>query len=299
MNMLKYWYYLILIKIMFKKISTSYHLVQVSLKYIKRDGELFIYSIFSLLSSLAILLTFIWIDFFFLWNIEALANATEWSQAANDILVYAYIFIYYLSFSFITFFFNTAIITSVQRRIEGKDNKLWDGLRDAMKHLKEIFIWSMINATITTILKILQNKFWENSVVWKIIFWMIGWLWNILTFFSFPLMIIKGKGPKEAIKESGALFKDTWGERAIIHVWVGLLFMLFYILILLLSIFIIYSWFMITGIVMMILWAIFLMILSSTCDVIIKTILLHYAQHGKLPDDVSHEETILNIAWVK
>ena len=32
-------------------------------------------------------------------------------------------------------------------------------------HLKEIFIWSLINATVTTILKIIQNKFPETSIV--------------------------------------------------------------------------------------------------------------------------------------
>jgi hypothetical protein len=68
-------------------------------------------------------------------------------------------FAYYFIFSFITLFFNTAIITSVQRRNEGKDNKLGDGLKDAMKHLKEILIWSAISAIVTTFLKILQNMF--------------------------------------------------------------------------------------------------------------------------------------------
>jgi len=284
---------------MFKKIRTSYNLVKVSFKYIKKDWELLIYSILSLLTSLLILATFVWVDFLFLDNIKTLLEWSEVEQTTGNIIIYIYVFLYYLVFSFITFFFNTAIITSVQRRIEGKDNKLWDGLKSSMKHLKQIFIWSLINALVSIILKILQDKFWENSVVWKIIIWLIWWMWNILTFFSFPLMIINNMWPKEAIKESGNLFKKTWWERAIIHVWVGMLFALLFILLFILSMVIIFSWFVIIWIIFIFLWIIFLVILSTTCDVIIKTILLHYAQSWNLPEDLKNEKEIINIAWVK
>ena len=284
---------------MFKKLSTSYNLVKVSFKYIKKDWELLIYSILSLIASLVILATFAWIDLLYLGNIEAIINGAELGSTTSDVIIYVYIFLYYLTFSFITFFFNTAIITSVQRRINWKDNKLWDWLRDAKKHLKQIFIWSLINATVSTILNILQNQFWEKSVVWKIIIWLIWWMWNILTFFSFPLMIINGVWPKDAIKESWILFKKTWWERAIIHVWVWFLFFLLYLLVIILWIFVIASWAIVTWIVLIVLWAILLVILSSTCNVIIKTILLHYAKTWALPQGLEDENKIINIAWEK
>ena len=281
---------------MFKKLKTSFALVKVSFKYIKKDGELFLYSIFSILSSFIILLTFIWIDILFVGFFDSIYNETA---IVSDYIAYIYMFLFYFIFSFITFFFNTAIITSVQRRNEWKDNKLWDGLKDAMKHLKQIIIWSAINALVTTILKILQNKFWENSIIWKIIIWIVWGMWNILTFFSFPLMIINKMWPKEAIKESWKLFKKTWWERAIINVWVGLLFFLLIVLAIVLSIFIIYSWFIITWIIIGVLSIIFISILSSTCDVIIKTILLHYATHWELPTWLENEKAITELAWEK
>lgn len=284
---------------MFKKFSTSYNLVKVSFKYIKRDGELLMYSLFSLLSSIAILATFIWVDIFFVWTLKDLTAETQATESTSEVLIYAYMFIYYFIFSFITFFFNTAIITSVQRRNEWKDNKLWDGIRDAKKHLKQILIWSAINATVTTLLKILQNKFWENSVVWRIIIGLVWGLWNILTFFSFPLMIINNMWPKEAIKESWALFKKTWGERAIIHVWIWFVFMFLYLGLIIISGLIFATWLVIPAITILILWILFLVILSWTCDVIIKTILLHYAHHWELPSGLEDEKCIIELAWVK
>lgn len=282
---------------MFKKLSTSYHLVKVSFKYIKRDGELLMYSLFSLLASIAILMTFVWVDYFYIWFFDSLTQES-W-ETVSEMIIYTMMFAYYFIFSFITFFFNTAIITSVQRRNEWKDNKLWDGLRDAMKHLKEIVIWSAINAFVTTILKILQNKFWEDSMIWRMIIGVVWWMWNILTFFSFPLMIVNKMWPKDAIKESWRLFKETWWERAIIHVWVWLLFFFLYLALFILSIWIISSWLIWTWIIILIVWIVFLAILASTCDVIIKTILLHYAKNWELPSGLEDEKIIINLAWEK
>lgn len=284
---------------MFKKLSTSYHLVKVSFQYIKQDGELLIYSILSLLASLAIFATFTGVGFIYLDELEALTSNTQGNETTTNILLYTAIFIYYLVFSFITFFFNTAIITSVQRRINGHDNKLWDGLRDSMKYVKQIFIWSLINALVSTILNFIQNSFNENSIIGKVIVGLVGGVWNVLTFFSFPLMILNGVWAKDAIKESGSLFKKTWGERAIIHVGVGLLFFFFFLALIILVGFIIFSWLFITGLVILILGALSLIILSSTCNVIIKTILLHYATHGSLPDGLENEQQIVDMAGIK
>jgi hypothetical protein len=255
------------------------------------------YSIFSLLASLAILATFAWVDFFFIGFIENLTSES-WELVSEGI-IYAMMFAYYFIFSFITLFFNTAIITSVQRRNEWKDNKIWDGLKDAMGHLKEILIWSAISAVVTTLLKILQSQFWEDSIVWRIIIGLVWWMWNILTFFSFPLMIIKKMWPKDAIKESGALFKKTWWERAMIHVWIGFLFFFLYLLLIILSIGIMYTGLIWIGIIILLWGMLFLLILGSTCDTIIKTILLHYATTWELPSGLENEKSIIELAWEK
>jgi hypothetical protein len=164
-----------------------------------------------------------------------------------------------------------------------------------MKHLKEILIWSAISAIVTTFLKILQNMFWEDSIIWKIIIGLIWWMWSILTFFSFPLMIINKIWPKDAIKESWALFKKTWWERAIIHVWVWLLFFFLYLALIIISVGIVTTGLIWTWIIICLLWIMFLAILASTCDTIIKTILLHYAVTWELPDGLENEKGIVEL----
>jgi len=269
---------------MFNKLSTSFNLVKISFSFIKRDWELLVYSIMSLLASIAILITFTWVDFYTTGYIEKLINSSDSWETISQWIIYWALFLYYFIFSFITFFFNTAIITSVQRRIDWKDNKLWDWLRDSIKYLKEIFIWSIINAIVTTILKIIQNRFPEDSIIWRIIVWIIWWLWNIMTFFSFPLMIINKMWTKEAIKESANLFKKTWWERAIISVWIWLMFFFIYLALFIIAIGIIFSGLIFTWIAILFLGILFLSILAWTCDTIIKTILLNYAQTWLLPE---------------
>lgn len=285
---------------MFQKISTSYALVKASFLYIQRDWELLVYSLLSFISSLAILVTFAGVGFFFFWeNPSTMSMANIYTEEVNNILVYTGIFLYYFIFSFITFFFNTAIITSVQRRINGEENNFWDGLRDAMSHLKAILVWSTINALVSTLLKILQNYFGEDSFIGKIIVGMVWWIWNVLTFFSFPLMIINGLKAKEAIKESWDLFKETWWERAILHVGVWLFFFFLFLLILIISIAIFFMGFIFTGIIFLVFATIFLILVSSTCDTIIRTILLYYARTGEIPYWLINIQTINDIAGEK
>jgi len=57
-----------------------------------------------------------------------------------------------------------------------------------------------------------------------------------------------------------------------------------YLIVIFIAIFVITTGLIITGFSILILGLMFLAILSSTADVIIKTILLHYAQYGTLPD---------------
>lgn len=267
---------------MFAKIKTSFELVKLSFFYIKRDPELIVYTLLSFFSTLFMILAFAWVDIFFF---KAFENYSA-EQGSSEIFMYVYFFVFFFVFSFITFFFNTAIITSIDRRIKWENNDFWDWLRDAMKNIKQIAIWSAISALVSTLLKIIQSKFPEDSLIWRIIVWMIGWMWNVLTFFSFPLMILNKVWPKDAIKQSGELFKKTWGERAILHVWVWFFFLILIILLIIFSTCLIIFIPSLTGYAFIFLFfaIISIILISSTTDVIIKTVLLYYANNGALPE---------------
>jgi hypothetical protein len=183
----------------------------------------------------------------------------------------------------------------VQRRIEWKDNQFIDGLKDSFQHIKKIIAWSSVSATVWTLLEFIQQTFWRNSIINTIIVRLIWGLWDILTFFSFPLMILKNMWVKDAIQESSSLFKKTWWERAIVHVWVWFMFSILYFLLFVLSIVVAFNGLLFTWGILFVWWILLLVILSSTCNTIINTLLLHYAYTWKLPEDVIDKISISDI----
>lgn len=271
------------------KIKRSFEMLKISLNIIKNDKELLVYSFISFLASIAILITFC-VAWFFSWIFEE-------NVANQEIYIFLFWFSYYLIFFFITYFFNTAIITSVQRIISWQENNFWDWLRDASKNVWKIFIWSLVSALVTMILKFLQEKFWENSLIWRIIFGLIGWVWSIMTFFAFPLMILENKWVKDSIKESSWLFKKTWWERASLHIWIWLITFFLALFVAVILLFLAFlsgnEVFAVSLAWIFIIFAIILWILTSTCETILKVILLNYAKTWNLPKEMEDKKEIL------
>ena len=52
--------------------------------------------------------------------------------------------------------------------------------------------------------------------------------WNLVTFLVVPVLVTQEVGPGDAIKESAALFKKTWGEQVVGNFGLGLAFALMF-----------------------------------------------------------------------
>lgn len=276
---------------MFAKISTSYKLVKIAFGIIMQEKELLGYTLLSVLCSVLILLTFAGIAYPYQ---EQLSQLTNW----EPYWMYIGLFIYYLILSFITFFFNTAVITSVTRIIRWEWNKFGDGIKDSMNNLGKIFQWALVAATVSLIIKIFQDKF-KDSAIAQIIIWGAWAAWSIMTFFAFPLMILRGMWVKDSIKESASLFKKTWWERAVIAVWVWLFWFLIILGIIAISIIIMIWVNILVWIAILVLWIFGVFIFSSLSDVVIKTIIFDYANTGKVPSMIQDQNIMSEIITEK
>src|SRR3989344_3507528 len=188
---------------MFQHFSYSWQLVKESFAVLKKDKEIMLFPIVSgILTVIAFLL----------------------------------LFIYYVITSFIVIFFNTGLITCAQMRLNGKDPTFKDGIKHAWKHLGNIFVWSLISATIGLILRMIVDRI-ENSerlgpigkLVGMIFIGILGMAWSFLTFFVIPVMVFENKNVFASIKQSGSLFKKTWGENVIGQFSMGLIFGLLFL----------------------------------------------------------------------
>lgn len=122
---------------------------------------------------------------------------------------YLGLFGFYFVNYFIVSFFNVALMRCVRMHFLGEEVSLRDGLAFSVKRIGTILLWSVIGATVGTILRVIQQ---ESGIIGKIITGIIGIIWNVATFFVIPVLAYEDTGPIEAVKRSASIMKEKWGE---------------------------------------------------------------------------------------
>jgi hypothetical protein len=108
--------------------------------------------------------------------------------------------------------------------LEGRRPTIGDGLRFAWSRIWHIIGWTLITATVTFILQMIQSR---TGAVGKIIFGIIGFAWTVLTYFVVPVLVFEGVGPIEAIRRSKDILRRTWGESLIANFSIGIITAIF------------------------------------------------------------------------
>lgn len=200
----------LLIKI-FATFSRSWRLVKESFNVLKKDKEIMLFPILSGIVCLAVTLSFI-LPLFIL----------DFIDFGGGILQYILLFFYYLVSYFVIVFFNVGLITCADIRLKGGDPTVRDGINNAIKNIRKIFLWALISATVGIVLRILSER---SGMIGRIIISIIGMAWNLLTFFVIPVMIIDNREVIPSIKKSGEIFKKTWGETVVGQFSISLVFL--------------------------------------------------------------------------
>lgn len=244
---------------------------------LKKDKELVFFPILSFTA--VILLLFILLNFYFLFGGNYIG-----SSPFKPLNIFTVLF-YELTY-FIVVFFNTGLITCVYKRLNGEPCAFKDGLVNAIKHIPAILIWVLISSTVGLLLNAISNK---SNILGRIVSSMIGFAWSLATFFVVPVLVLQHKSPLQALKESGAIFKRTWGEEIVGGTSMGLFFVLLTILAALpsflgifLAIYLGYSAVFIGGLIVTIASWIIIVILFASLNTIFVTALYIYGITGKI-----------------
>lgn len=108
-------------------------------------------------------------------------------------------FVLYVLLSFVSFFFGAAVIAAATEKMDGEPASLSSGLKIAWAHAGEIFVWSLINATVGMVLRAIQERL---GLLGRIVGGLIGVLWSVITFFSRARHAVRGgdgRGRRQAI----------------------------------------------------------------------------------------------------
>ncbi|MGH8283299.1 MAG: DUF6159 family protein [Gammaproteobacteria bacterium] len=138
--------------------------------------------------------------------------------------LYATGFLFYFISYFIMIFFNSALIASVMKQMDGEQTTLGDGLSFAWQRLPQIFGWALLSSTVGFLLRLLEQRV---GFIGRIAVGLLGMAWTVTSFLVLPVVVAEGSGPIEAYKQSVSMLKRTWGEQIIGNVSFGLIFALF------------------------------------------------------------------------
>ncbi|WMS42718.1 DUF6159 family protein [Acuticoccus sp. MNP-M23] len=212
-----------------------------------------------------------------------LRSLLDGDGADTEIADYALTFAFYLVAFTAMNIFNTALVHAILSRLDGGTASAAQGLRFAMTRLPQIFMWSLLSATVGVALRVMQDK---AGALGGIVGGLAGLAWSVATYFAVPVLAAQGTGPLETVSRSAAILRKTWGESLAANIGVGII-MVVPVLILILA----FAVAAVTlpaaaligvGVVIGALFALVLLV-SSTLSVTVRTALYHYAVTDSTP----------------
>lgn len=196
---------------MFETLSRSWGLVKSSAAVLRSDKELMLFPVLSGLASLVVLATFA-LPMFALRVFEHGIGLAGLAMA----------FVFYFCQYAVIVFFNAALVGAAMIRLDGGDPTLSDGLAAAQRRLPAILGYAAIAATVGVLLQTMKRQ--DNNFLVRLLGSGLGVAWTLAAFLVVPVLVTRDVGPIDALKQSVALLKRTWGENALGSVGIGAAF---------------------------------------------------------------------------
>ena len=266
------------------RLSRGWKLAKMSLGVIKKDKEILIFPLLSLICLGIIAASFIG-GIFLLGSLDAF-----YSPLAIAALVVMYLLLY-----FFMVYFNVALIGCAMIRFEGGDPTVSDGFRTANRNLGAILKWAVVSAIVGMILRAIQSRF---KLAGRVIAGIAGLAWGVATFFAVPVLIFEKTSVPGAVKRSAHLLKSTWGEMIIGGLGLGLILALLFLLGLIpvfVGLMIGGPSGLIVGLIIAIPYWLIIVCIGSAADSALRAALYRYATTGKVAPGFSRE--VLRKPW--
>ena len=202
-------------------LARSWALARASWQVLLGDKELMLFPVLSALCTLIAVAVFV-------LPVMAIMQATRGAGGretdVSDPVSLALLFLFYLVTSFVTLFFNTALVGAALDRLRGGDPHVGTGFGIALQHLPSIFVYALISATVGMVLHTLERR---AGFVGQIVASILGGAWAVVTFLVVPVMVVEGQNPFATIRRSADLLHQTWGAQFAGNLGLGgLLFLL-------------------------------------------------------------------------
>lgn len=132
----------------------------------------------------------------------------------------------YIGVAFVQTYFLAALCAGANERLQGRDTTIGNALAVANTRLHRILPWALVSATVSIIMEAIEERL---GFLGQIIAGLIGAAWNVVTFLTVPIIVFEDVGPVNALKRSGHLLKQTWGENLMAQIGLGIIGLLVFI----------------------------------------------------------------------
>jgi Family of unknown function (DUF6159) len=264
------------------RIARSWELVQKSAAILARHKSLMFLPVASAIASAAVSVTMLSIcALAFRPEIQAFL-AVRHQRPTMSQPMWIFFFVFYLVNYCIVVYFNVALVTIVSRILEGGAASISEGLQAAWERKGRIFQWALLAATVGVFLQALEERL---GFLGRIAVRLFGAAWALASYFVVPVLAANDVGPVEALTQSGQLIYETWGEEVAGSFSFGLIFTILAIPGIALP-FALGRNFgnagVVSGVILMITYWVFLAIISATVQGIFNAALYRYAKTGEI-----------------
>lgn len=262
------------------KLSHTWSLMSASWQVLKKDKEILVFPLISGVCCLIVIASFA----FPLFATDTWQPPRENATVQQQVVYYAIMFAFYFCNYFVIVFFNAAIVACATIRLRGGDPTVSDGLRMAMSRLPLILGWALVSATVGIVLRIIEDK---SKTVGRFVAALLGMAWSVTSFLVIPILVIENQTPINALKESTALLKKTWGDQLVGNFSFGFIFFLLNIpaiIIIVLGVMSQTVAIMITCIVIGVIYLLVVGLIQSALQAIFQTAIYLYAKDGQVPE---------------
>ncbi|MGD9712664.1 MAG: DUF6159 family protein, partial [Thermomicrobiales bacterium] len=117
-------------------------------------------------------------------------------------------------------FFNAALIGAALMRLRGGNPTFSDGIAMASSRARSILGYSAIAATVGVVISLIRSR---SSTAGDVAAGILNVAWGVMTFLVVPVLVAEDIGPLDAVKRSGSLLRQTWGEQIAGSAAIGLI----------------------------------------------------------------------------
>ncbi len=256
------------------RISNTIELAKQSWAVLKADKELLTLPIISFIASTVVGASFI-VPMFFIGEDPGAAG-------------YVLMFVMYVALAFVTIYFNTALVSAADERLTGGDPTVGSALAGANRLLGRIFPWAVLSATVSVILRAIEER---GGLFGRLAAGIAGLAWTLVTFLVLPIFVVEGLTVGAAVKRSAELFKRTWGENVAAQFGFGFLGFLLAVpgvLAIVLGVFSGSGIALGIAILVGVVWLVGVSVVLAALNAIFQTALYHYAAGGQTLGPFGH-----------